>query len=388
MQRNGPYEVLFLPLWYPGEDDPVSGVFIREQAQAVSLFHQVTVLYSKSGRDINRLCEFISDRHEFGIRTVRVGHKKCSIPTVTFGLYMFCIWRFFNELWRTGFRPDLIHAQVFSAGVPAIIIGKKFGIPVVISEHSGSFLLGDVRGRELCKARFALKKADIVLPVSDTLNKAIMDYGIKNSFSVVPNVVNTEVFFPSREEVKTGNGKRVLLVSLLRSHKGVPDLLRALAQLQKKRADYVLDIVGDGPKREKYEGLVESLGLNRFVRFHGLKSMVEVADFIRRCHFMVIPSRSESFGVTAIEAMACGKPVVATRLPEFEMMIGDGKGVLVSPGNVDELADAIGNMLDHYDDYSGEPSYSYARDNFGYEAVGSQLNDIYRKVVKNHAGKT
>jgi len=112
------------------------------------------------------------------------------------------------------------------------------------------------------KARFALNKADLIITVSKALKRSIQSYGIQNSFRVVPNVVRTNLFYP---KIKRGEKthKRLLFVALFRPLKGIPDLLESLSNLAKKRNDFSLDIIGDGPKREEYEKLAFKLALTR-----------------------------------------------------------------------------------------------------------------------------
>ena len=159
-------------------------------------------------------------------------------------------------------------------------------------------------------------------------------------------------------------------------------LLAALAILARRRRDFVLDIVGNGPDREEYEKITDRLGLEKFVRFHGLKTKKEVAKIMRECSFLVQPSLVETFGVTVIEAMASGKPVVATDLPVFREKITMGRGILVPTGDNAALAGAIDTMLDRYQSYDPEDLAQYVRRNYSYEIIGKKLNKIYHNVLR------
>ena len=117
------------------------------------------------------------------------------------------------------------------------------------------------------------------------------------------------------------------------------------------------------------------------MRFHGAKPKEEVAEFMKRCDFFVQPSLWETFGVVYIEAMACGKPVIACDIPGPDEFINGDVGVLVPPKDVDALAKAIEFMLDHSGDYSSEYIANYVRERFGYEVVGKRLDEVYHEVV-------
>jgi len=289
------------------------------------------------------------------------------------------MFRAFRKLVKEGFRPDVIHAHVYSAGFLAVLIGKRYGLPVIITEHFTGFPRGVIRGLENLKAKFAFERADLVCPVSESLRRSIESYGIRARFQVVPNVVDTSLFYPAEDKshAREDNKKRLLLVALLDPKKGVPYLLEALARLKEKRNDFVLDIVGDGPNRAKYEELSRKLGLQDIVRFHGLKSKQEVAEFMRRADVFVLPSEWENLPCVIIEAMASGLPVVATNVGGIPEMVDDKTGLLVPPGNSEALAEAIDHMLDHCNDYNSKELVRFVQGRYSYEAVGKLFHQLY-----------
>ncbi len=384
MSEQRRLKILFLPIWYPDEDNPVAGIFVKEHAKAVALYNDIVVLYSrKVGKGVKGLYEIISDEKEAGIRTIRVNYNRSPIPKTSDFIYLWSMFAAFKKLLKQGWRPDIIHAHVYSAGADAVIIGKRYNIPVVISEHWSGFLRRSLKKIDILKARFAMNRASIILPVSNHLQEAIKSYGIRNKFTVVPNVVNTTTFRPPACP-KNGGKKNILFVGLIVPIKGIGFLLRALAQVKEKRQDFVVDIVGDGPNRKEYEKLTEESGLGHLVKFHGFKIKEEVAEFMKNCDFLVQPSLYETFGVTYIEAMACGKPVVATQLRALQEKINKDRGILVPPKDANALADAIDYMLDHHKDYSPQKIRGYVKDEFSYDVVGKKLNEIYREILQEH----
>lgn len=420
-------KILFIPAWYPSEVNPISGTFVREHAKAASLHNEVVVLYAYPDpaphpRGLYRLSEDI----EYGIRTIRVRYggllvcakrrafKAFSKPPQNQGdvakndstnsprlsvlnkvlktlflvtgdlLYYWSIISVFRKLAREGWRPDIIHAHVFTAGVPAVILGSLYRTSVVITEHWTGFTRRSLTRLDRLKARFALNKADIVLPVSNALKEAIEAYGIANTFHVIPNVVDTQLFALLSPQTRPhgSQSKRILLAAILTQQKGVPHLLQALTDTKAKRSDFVLDIVGDGPNRADYQRLAAKLELNDVVRFHGLKPKGEVARFMQECDFFVQPSLWETFGVVYIEAMACGKPVIGSGLPVLKEIVNDDVGLLVPPGDVKALAHAIEYMLDNCHNYSAERIAQYAKQRFGCDAVGRRLDTVYRALIR------
>jgi len=384
MHEEKRLKILFLPFWYPNEDNPAAGIFVKEHAKAAALYNDVVVLYSrKVGKGVKGLYETVSDEKEAGIRTIRVKYRRSPIPKTSDFIHLCSVFAAFKKLLKQRWRPDIIHAHVYSAGVLAILLGKRYKIPVVISEHWSGFIRRTLKKIHILKARFAMNKANIILPVSNHLQDAIKSYGIKNKFKVIPNPINTTTFRPPSRP-KVDGKKNILFVGAIVPIKGIVVLLRALAQLKEKRQDFVLDIVGDGPNRKEYEDLSKESGLEHLVKFYGFKTKEEVADFMKNCDFLVQPSLYETFGITYCEAMACGKPVVASQLPSLQEKITEDRGVLVPPKDADALADAIDYMLDHHKDYSPRKIRGYVKDEFSHEVVAKQLNEIYRQILQSH----
>ncbi|MFC1965907.1 glycosyltransferase [Chloroflexota bacterium] len=413
-------KILFIPAWYPSEINPIGGITTKEHARAASVYDDIVVLYAfpDPSHMLHKLYQRSEDTED-GIRIIRVKYreyegilaylreavfreketkpapsfsttnkltgmlKKLSrIPTVVIRdtLYYWGIFTAFRRLVKEGWKPDIIHAHVFLAGVPAIILGKLYRIPVIITERYSIFPLRELSLSYRVKARFAMRRAQMILPVSNALKEAIEAYDVDNKFQVVPNTINAEIFYSSFHRNQSGNKKRILMVGNLVSIKGICYLLQALAQIKRKREDFVLDIVGDGAKRVEYEELAKELELGDAVHFHGYKLKEEVSEFMRACQFLVLPSLCETFGAVIIEALATGKPVVASDVGGIKEIINEDLGILVPPGDVTELQRGIEFMLDNYVNYSPQKLSAHAKGKFAYESVGQLLHTIYQKV--------
>ncbi len=376
-------KILFLPSrsWYPSEAGSVAGVFVKEHAKAVALYHDITVLYAYFGSNRSFRKPFmVSDHIEDGIRTIRIACQ-WKVPLSNYLLYYYAIFVHFRKLVKQDWRPDIIHAHVFSAGLPAWLLSWVFNIPFVITEHWSGFIRGKLRKRELIRARFVMRRASMVLPVSIHLKRHIEAYGIKGRFKVLPNLVDAGVFYPPPSHNK-GNGKKnILSVTGLNPKKGIQYLLEALSQIKQQRQDFMLDIVGDGPNRSDYEVLARELALDGIVKFCGLKPKDEIAPLMRSCDFFVQASLWETFGIVYVEAMACGKPVIACDIGGPNEIVIPEAGVLVPPGDADALAKAIEHMLDNYSSYSEGKISHYARSKFSYETVGRKLGEVYKAML-------
>jgi glycosyltransferase involved in cell wall biosynthesis len=145
------------------------------------------------------------------------------------------------------------------------------------------------------------------------------------------------------------DGTRVLFVGRLAAMKGVPVLLDAFAQIMDRHPDVRLTLIGDGPERHHIEAAAASLGVKDRVDFTGYRSQDEVATELSRTDLFVLPSFAEGVPVVLMEALASGVPVVTTRIAGIpELVEHESNGLVVSPGNVDALADAMADLLsDH-----------------------------------------
>lgn len=374
-------KILFISRSYPNQNNPLKGVFVREQAKAVSLYGDVTVLTDQGVVSPSKKLFKVLEEKEGEVSVMRLKYRKLPVPKISYLIYFIGVFYAFTKILRNGFYPDIIHAHFYEAGVLAVLIGKLYKIPTVITEHYSGFSLKTVRRLGKQKARFALNKADLIITVSKALKNSIQSYGIKNHFTVVPNVVKTDLFCLKTKKEKN-NCKKILLVALLNPIKGIPYLLKSLSNLAKERTDFSLDIIGDGPKREEYEKLAFTLGINKKVKFHGIKTKEEVAQFMQNADFFVLPSIWESLPCVLIESMASGLPIVATNVGGIPEVINKKTGILVPPSNVKALSEAIDYMLDHYKEYSNREIALYAKKRFSYEMIAKTLFNIYKRLLK------
>lgn len=372
--------------WYPTPESPVAGVFVREHAKAAALRNDVIVVHCQSpvaGRGLWTLEQESAEELTEGIPTFRVRHRRVPVPGATFGL---SLWAARQATRSLGFRPDVVHAHVYEAGVPAIVVGRSLRAPVVVTEHYTGFPRRTLTRRQRRRASFAFRNAAYVLPVSRQLQEAIEDYGIRGRFRVVPNAVDIDLFHPGGD--RDPKLRRLLFVGVLEpsNRKGLPILLDALARLDRHRKDWRLDIVGDGPGRTEHERLVTEAGLEEHVAFHGRRTKAEVAAMMRAADLFVLPSLWENLPCVIAEAMASGLPVVATATGGVPEMVSPASGALVPPGDAAALADALGRALNDLPEFDRTAIARTARDRYSLEAVGAALDAVYADVAPRRTG--
>lgn len=363
---------------------------MREHAKAVrDAGHRVVVVHLAGAGPQHRghlwaMDEELDPSLSEGIETHRVFHRQIGIRGASYVLYLLSAFAAYRRLRASGFRPDVIHAHVYGAAVPAAVIASRSGIPFVITEHYSGVALRSLDRVEAWKAGYAYNRAARILPVSRFLEDSIRSYDVDRPFEVVPNVVDTSVFFPTGGEPRPEADRRLLFVGNLEplDLKGFPTLLRALARLRERRRDWELRVIGDGPERVRHERSVVELGLTEHVAFHGSQPKSAVAQAMRDADLLVLPSRVDNLPCVIVEALASGLPVVSTAVGGIPELVDERSGRLVQPENPDALADALDAMLAQLETFDRAAIGAGARGRYSLAVVGEQLSRIYGSVQR------
>ena len=201
----------------------------------------------------------------------------------------------------------------------------------------------------------------------------------------MPPTINASQFHHELSGDVINDTKKALFVGGLHPRKGIAYLLQALNQIRQRRHDLCLDIVGDGPNRKEYEEMAQTLDLAQVVKFYGRLPKERLIKLMQCCDFLILPSLSENLPSVLIEAMACGKPVIASDVGGVKEIVNKENGILVPPKDVQVLKEAIEYMLDNHISYSPEKIARYARERFDYETVGKMLDRVYKDVLEVRA---
>src|ERR1035437_5776795 len=352
-------KILFLPRWYPHRYDPMPGLFIQRQAEAVSSFCDVAVLYVHADEHAANRYE-IDFAEENGIRVVRVYYRESRVPLLSGFLKMFRFFRahLFGFKMLHSFQPDLLHVHVLTReGFVALVIKLLKGIPYVITEHWSRYLPASntFRGgfRKMI-TRQVVKSSAAMIAVSETLKTAMLKFRLENvNFFVVPNPVETSLFTIG-ERPAGNNIKRFIHISCFENRsKNISGFLDAVKNLSEKRSDFECFLIGDGPEFNLWKSRADELGLlGKQVFFTGLKEQNELVKEIQAADFMVLSSTYETFGTVIIECLSCGIPIVATNVGIVPEVINETNGIIIPAGNEKTLEDAISRMLDQCNSYN------------------------------------
>ncbi len=238
---------------------------------------------------------------------------------------------------------DLLHANWTLSGAIAYANWIFFKKPYLVT----------IQGSDIYKAvklpfvkpitRLALKQARKVLVLSQALARQTNSIGVPyTKIEIIPNGVDTSRFTPlpleQREEL-------VLFVGSLIERKGVRFLVQSFQQVVQQHPGVRLVLLGEGVQQPECEGLAQSLGIAEKVDFAGAQPQEVVAERMRRAKIFILPSIEEGLGVVLLEALASGTPIVASRVGGIEDVVDDQVGILISPGDVEQLSGSILSIL-------------------------------------------
>jgi len=295
-------------------------------------------------------------------------------------------------------KPDIVHIHGNHPPYPVIgVMMRKFfkKIPVIFTVHG----VYEMEARYE-KPRTGIKRkvnkyfidkvlayVPYIIVVSSPLKPPITK--ITNSkIYIIPNGINLREIQNAEicNHIKVKHPS-VFFIGRLERRKGVDILLRAISIIKKEMPEICGYIMGGGPLENELKELTKKLDIEENVNFLGFKSEKEKYSYIKSVDICIIPSRYEPFGIVCLEAMACGKPVVASNVGGLPYVIEDGKsGLLFERGNAKDLANKIIFLLQLQNEdlrnKMGEAGQERAK-NFTWDKIAERTLKLYNDVVNN-----
>jgi N-acetyl-alpha-D-glucosaminyl L-malate synthase BshA len=266
------------------------------------------------------------------------------------------------------------------------IIGRD-KVKLVTTLHGTDSTLVGLEPSFLPLTRFSIMQSDGVTAVSRFLKeKTLTSYNIDKPIEIIPNFVNTEEFrpvdsLPFRRHIAPDGEKVLVHVSNFRAVKRVPDAIRVYERVRQQIPSKLL-LVGDGPDRSECEKLSRELDLCDGVLFLGKQDAL--VEILSASDLFLLPSQSESFGLSALEAMSCGIPVISSSVGGIpEVNVHGETGYIAELGDVERMAKYAVDLLTNpvkYADFS-EASRRRAVEQFRTEDIVPMYEDYYRRVL-------
>jgi L-malate glycosyltransferase len=237
-----------------------------------------------------------------------------------------------------------------SAWIARKMLAPANDLPIVTTLHGTDITLVGQHPSFHAITRFSILRSQGLTAVSRFLKEeTVRSFEVPaERIEVIPNFIDTEIWRPGKEPCHRSTlapqGEKIVMhVSNFRTLKRVEDVVEIFARIVKK-VDARLVFVGDGPERPRAAERAETLGVRPRVLFLGKHASVD--ELIACADLLLLPSSNESFGLAALEAMACGAPVVASDVGGLPEVVTSGEsGFLCEPGNVDDMAAAGVELL-------------------------------------------
>ncbi len=413
-RTQAPRDVLVVG-WYPGADDPIAGRFIADQAAALLGTGRVRPLVASfepfwlhgdralRGRVANAWPAAIKAAVGAGLVPATSGaFGPAGVPIARLGVPVGrargigadneAVHRERTLLAALGGldrRVDLIHAHVgYPDGAAAARVAARLGLPFVMTEHATYLarLLADPAFR--ARYREAGLAASRVIAVgrmlADQLQAELPE--LADRLVVIPNTVDVASF--PLVDPASRDGNELLWVGYRREVKGMDVLLQAFAQVRAARPATTLRLVGRSTSAEEELGwtsLAAELGVSDAVHFDPPTDRAGVAAAMSRAAVFVHPSRRETFGIVAAEALATGLPVVAADSGGVTEVMGDDPaalGALVPSGAPEAMARAILDVLDRRRAMDPAGMRAHVELRYGGPAVAGRIADVYDEAIE------
>lgn len=283
----------------------------------------------------------------------------------------------FRYMMKSFGKPDVVHAHFYSIAAIAAILKKKYGIPFIITEHSSKLNKPAEQISNLDKrlASKAYQSCDQLICVSEALRKNILQ-NFQHDSIVIPDMVDNQNFQYLNKAKKEPPFVFVSVGNLI-PIKAFNLLIEAFSQVKDNAELY---IIGDGPEKENLNSQINTLNLDSKVKLLGRLNRNEINKIYQNSHVFVLPSQSETFGVSYIEAMYAGLPVIATRCGGPESFVNESNGLLVPINDTNELALAMRLMCLNYSNYDLQKISNQCIERFSPDIISEKIVDLYSKI--------
>lgn len=382
--------VLFLASWYPNKLKPQNGNFIQRHAEAVSEFCTVSVIHVRARIQKEK---YTFDR----TRNKKVEEFVCyykkhnfNIPIISYFIKIIQKYQAFKKTYfrvlQTVEKVDIVHVNVMlPAGLFALYLKKKYKLPFIITEHWTKFQHSSTSKFSLLESVFIKKigvKSSAICPVSENLKQSLIEFGIKANYQVIPNAVDSKIFFPEKFKKNQRLVKLLHISHLDDNHKNISGILNVIKTMSSERDNFLLTICGNR-NLDKHKEYASKIGIpEKIIRFEGEKSSEEVARSMRNHDIFVLFSNYENLPCVISEAHMCGIPVISSDVGGISEMINAENGLLTQVGNEDDFIEKLSEMIQNYQNYSKELISNKAQNKYSFKIVGKSYFNLYNTVLK------
>lgn len=382
---NNRKKILFIPRWYPDRHDIMLGLFVQKHAQAVQMFHDVSVLYVTADKTLSP-GKIIEEHTIFNqIKEHRIYFGKYNSGIRNAWAYAKNYLKGISTLKKLNGHPDIVHVHILSrTAFPALWLKFTESIPYFITEHWSRYLPENIRkgsykgfARKIF-TKIAVTQAKGITTVTKNLAGAMQQAGLINQYYITPNVADIHDFRPGEKYSEQKIKKLVHISCFDEPAKNIKGIINAVDQLCKSRNDFIIEIIGDGIdfKIVKEHALKTGLVGTRII-FTGLLTGNELSEKLRNAEALVMFSNYENLPCTIVESLCSGVPVISTDVGGIKEHVSNEFGILIKSGDESALCHAINKILDQPETFNRIKMRQYAEENFSMEKIGQAFDIIY-----------
>lgn len=373
-------KILIITRGVPTKKYPLFGVFEFDQAKALADRGCTVVFAAVDIRSLRRWRKWgFSQYKKQGVQVFslsipggRIGYKGRTL-LISSGLNY--LYKKINKKFGV---PDIVHAHFPRNGYSALKLCRKENLPYVYTEHLSKINSDSIDKKLVSWVKKIYKEADAVIAVSSALKNSI-----EKRFNfrpvVVPNSVDAAFF--THIEKRKHDTFTFVSVGWLISSKAMDITIKAFIKAFAENSHVQLVIIGEGPQRKYLQQLIDVNYVQGKVFLKGQLEREKIAGIFSRSDCFVLASKSETFGVAYIEAMAAGLPVIATKCGGPEGFVNDQNGLLVPVDHQNSLSDAMQYMHEHINDFDGKRISKEIKNKFSPNSVAEQLLYLYQSII-------
>lgn len=392
-------KVLLISKGVPTQKAPLNGIFEWDQALALAQ-NGVEVAYM--ALDFRK----ITDVRPWGVRTYKrqgIYVFELSLPTGIYRrglpLLQALCYRMYQKVVQQWGKPDVMHTHFYFMGAIAAKLPALTGIPLVHTEHSSKLNkpLSAISSLDIKLAKMAFAAASVVTAVSTAYAQVLaQNFAVKAQ--VVPNVLGLVGFVPEANSPHHQPNHQItespnhqpnnsdttftwISVGRLIPSKGMTTLLDAFARTLIQCPQQKLWIIGDGPQKEALQTQITQLGLHKQVELLGSMPRTQVLSYLQKASAFVLLSETETFGVSYVEAISMGLPVVATDCGGPADFVLPSNGLLVPVGDAAAASNAMLYIGQNYQTYHREQMSQKMVQLYAPQSIAQQLKQIYQTLL-------
>jgi glycosyltransferase involved in cell wall biosynthesis len=370
------FNVLFLCGWYPSKVSPNNGDFIQRHAEAVSLNHKVTVIHIITDKETKKNIDYTSEKIN-GIETHIAYLKYSNNPLKKIFFFI----KAFKVLLLKSQSIDVVHLnEIFPFGIFSLYLKWFKKKPYIISEHFTGYHYPQSENITFFQkiiSSIITRNASFVCPVSNDLKKSMQKLGLKGKYHRVPNVVDTNLFYPKEN---TNSVFKIIHISNMNNeHKNIEGILRVVSKIEKEIDDFQFKIIGENS--DKYFSYAKKININLektlFIKQIPHK---EVAKNLQESNLFLLFSNYENLPCVILEAFSCGVPIISTNVGGINEYFPKDFGFLI---NIKDENAMLENVLKVYKNFktNKEKMHHYVKNNFSKVTIANQFSELYNSAL-------